>query len=159
MEIGQIIKKRRIELGMSQDELAHKVGYKSRSSINKIEIDGRGLPQNKIVAFAKALNTTPAYLMGWEEELLNHVVEEDKDIVSNVLKNALPYEEVNEKYSSLKSMLNSFGYDLIRVNGEYSLIGDGASVITKEEVEELYQSTVNFLEFNAKKLLKEKLYK
>lgn len=69
MEIGQIIKKRREELGMSQEELAQKVGYKSRSSINKIEVDGRGLPQSKIAAIAKALNTTPAYLMGWEESI------------------------------------------------------------------------------------------
>lgn len=67
MDTGDRIKKRREELGMSQEELAKKVGYKSRSSVNKIEIDGRGLPQNKIVIFAKALETTPAYLMGWEE--------------------------------------------------------------------------------------------
>lgn len=68
MGIGNRIKKRREELGMSQEELAKKVGYKSRSSVNKIEIDGRGLPQNKIVEFAKALETTPAYLMGWETD-------------------------------------------------------------------------------------------
>ena len=43
--------------------LQKKVGYKSRSSVNKIETDGRGLPQNKIVMFAKALQTSPAYLM------------------------------------------------------------------------------------------------
>ena len=65
MEIGDRIKSRREELRMSQEELAKKVGYKSRSSVNKIETDGRGLPQNKIVLFAKALQTTPAYLMGW----------------------------------------------------------------------------------------------
>ena len=67
MNIGQIIKKRREELGISQEELAKKAGYKSRSSINKIEVDGRGLPQSKIAAIANALQTTPAYLMGWEE--------------------------------------------------------------------------------------------
>ena len=67
MDIGERIKLRREELNLSQDELAKKVGYKSRSSINKIEQDGRGLPQKKIVAFAKALDTTPAYLMGWTE--------------------------------------------------------------------------------------------
>lgn len=69
MEIGDRIKQRRESLNMSQEELANKVGYKSRSSINKIELDGRGLPQSKIVAFAKALETTPAYLMGWEKEV------------------------------------------------------------------------------------------
>ena len=67
MEIGDRIRQRRIELNMSQDELAKKVGYKSRSSINKIESDGRGLPQAKIVTLAKALETTPSYLMGWTD--------------------------------------------------------------------------------------------
>ena len=69
MDIGSRIKKRREALGMSQDELARKVGYKSRSSVNKIEIDGRGLPQRKIIDFANALDTTPAYLMGWDKEV------------------------------------------------------------------------------------------
>ena len=68
MDIGERIKRRREELGMTQDELARAAGYKSRSSINKIEIDGRGIPQPKIEALAKALKVTPAYLMGWEEE-------------------------------------------------------------------------------------------
>lgn len=48
MEIGDRIRQRREELGMTQDELARAAGYKSRSSINKIEVDGRGLPQNKM---------------------------------------------------------------------------------------------------------------
>lgn len=53
---------------MSQDELARLLGYKSRSSINKIELDQRNLTQSKIKAIAEALNTTPSYIMGWEEE-------------------------------------------------------------------------------------------
>ena len=44
MNIGARIKKRREELNMSQEELAKLANYKSRSSINKIERDGRGLP-------------------------------------------------------------------------------------------------------------------
>ena len=67
MDIGDRIKTRREALGMSQEELAKKVGYKSRSSVNKIEIDGRGLPQNKIVLFAKALEKNSDVLA-----LLNH---------------------------------------------------------------------------------------
>lgn len=67
MDIGTRIKERREELGLSQDELARKLGYKSRSSINKIETSANGLPQKKIAAIATALDTTPAYIMGWEE--------------------------------------------------------------------------------------------
>ncbi len=66
MKIGERIKYRREQLGMSQDELARRLGYKSRSSINKIEKDASGLPQTKIAAIANVLQTTPSYIMGWE---------------------------------------------------------------------------------------------
>lgn len=65
--IGDRIKSRREELGLTQDDLALKLGYKSRSSINKIEKDGRNLPQKKILDIALALDTTVAYIMGWHE--------------------------------------------------------------------------------------------
>lgn len=66
MTIGQRIKEKRIELGLSQDELAKKCGYKSRSSINKIEL-ARDLPLRKIEIMAKALGVSPGYLMGWDK--------------------------------------------------------------------------------------------
>lgn len=65
--IGSRIRNRREELGLSQDELGRRLGYKSRSSINKIELDQRNLTQSKIKAIADALETTPAYIMGWDE--------------------------------------------------------------------------------------------
>ena len=67
MGIGERIKKRREELGMSQTELALKVGYTSRSSIAKLETNANGMTQSKIIKFADALETTPSYLMGWNE--------------------------------------------------------------------------------------------
>lgn len=67
MTFGERIHKMRTEKGMTQDELATAVGYKSRSTIAKIEAGKRDAPQSMIVAFAKALGTTPAYLMGWED--------------------------------------------------------------------------------------------
>lgn len=68
MTIGERIKIRREELNMTQEELAQILGYKSRSSINKIELGGNELTQKKIKAIATALKTTPAYIMGWLEE-------------------------------------------------------------------------------------------
>ncbi len=75
MSLADKIKQRRLELNMSQDELARKLGYKSRSTVNKIEAGINDITQTKIMAFAKALDTTPAYLMGWEDEENNN--EED----------------------------------------------------------------------------------
>lgn len=61
------IKSLREELGYSQDDLAKKTGYTSRSSIAKIEKGLVDLSQTKIDLFANALKTTPAKLMGWDE--------------------------------------------------------------------------------------------
>lgn len=65
LELYKNIKNKREALGISQDELAQLTGYTSRSSIAKIEKGLVDLPQTKIELFAKALNTTPSSLMGW----------------------------------------------------------------------------------------------
>lgn len=64
MTFGERINKIRNEKGMTQDELAHAVGYKSRSTIAKIESGERDVSQSMVIKFAKALNTTTAVLMG-----------------------------------------------------------------------------------------------
>ena len=61
------IKTRRTELRLTQSELADKMGYADKSMIAKIEKGTVDLPQSKIFAFAKALETTPLYLMGLDE--------------------------------------------------------------------------------------------
>ena len=66
--IGRNISHFRKSLGLTQEELAVKMGYKSKSTINKIELGINDIPQSKIVQFAKVLGTTPADLMGWNEE-------------------------------------------------------------------------------------------
>ncbi len=68
MDIGHRIRYRREQLNMTQDELAQKVGYTSRSSIAKVEANANGMVQSKLVLFAQALGTTPSYLMGWTED-------------------------------------------------------------------------------------------
>ena len=67
MDLANRVRIRREQLGWTQDELAKRMGYKSRVSINKIE-NGRAVSQKIIVRLAEALDTTPAYLMGWEIE-------------------------------------------------------------------------------------------
>lgn len=65
--IGNRIKTRRQELGFTQQDLASMVGYKSRSTINKIELGRNDIVQSSIQKIADALQTTPAYLMGWSD--------------------------------------------------------------------------------------------
>ena len=75
-ELGYRIRLRRLEIGMSQDELAQKTGYGSRSSINKIELGKTDLPCSKLLLVAKALGVKPSYLIGFENE--NGLANEDE---------------------------------------------------------------------------------
>lgn len=67
MHMGIIIRARRKELGMTQEELALKIGYKTKVAINKIEKGERKLPSDKITATAEALGISPNYLTSWKE--------------------------------------------------------------------------------------------
>lgn len=74
--IGRNISRMRKNLGMTQEDLAKMMGYKSKSTINKIELGINDIPQSKIVRFAEVLGTTPAELMGWNEEEREFPVEQ-----------------------------------------------------------------------------------
>ena len=96
LKIGDRIKIRREQLKMTQDELAQAMGYKSRSSINKIEKGGNEPPQSKVVDFAKVLHTTPSYLMGWEDDNVNNF----EGIIKRI---------IEEKNISLQQLSNDSG--------------------------------------------------
>lgn len=58
MSVGVNIRKRRYELRMSQQELADAMGYKTRSTIAKIESGENDVSQKKLRRFAEVLETT-----------------------------------------------------------------------------------------------------
>lgn len=67
--IGKRIKDRRKELRMSADKLAEILG-KNRATIFRYEKgEIENLPLEILEPLAEALQTTPAYLMGWSEEI------------------------------------------------------------------------------------------
>lgn len=63
MSVGDNIKKRRFELRMSQQELADAMGYKTRSTIAKIESGENDVSQKKLQKFAAVLDTTAEALI------------------------------------------------------------------------------------------------
>ena len=82
LQLYKNIKKYINKLGMTQTDLAKKLGYADKSMIAKIEKGAVDLPQSKIIAFAEALDTTPSELMGWDDSPLgdyNENVEYLKD--------------------------------------------------------------------------------
>lgn len=69
MSVGKRIKERRNELQMSVDELATKLN-KNRATVYRYEKgEIENLPLDVLEPLAKALDTTPQYLMGWDKKL------------------------------------------------------------------------------------------
>ena len=63
-DLSTRVRLRREQLGLSQEELARRMDYRSRSSITKLEKGINDLPQSKVEELAQALETTPAALLG-----------------------------------------------------------------------------------------------
>lgn len=64
MKIGERIKLRRTELGLSRQEVAEKIGYTNAAIIDKFENGEMDIPHSIIVQFAVILNVSVEYLMG-----------------------------------------------------------------------------------------------
>ena len=118
--IGSIIRSRRIELDMTQEELANKLGYKSKSTINKIELGINDIPQSKIVQFANALDTTPSVLMGWVE--VTPETQKNNDTMADIIvrmRTDVDFLSVvellnnldSDQLASVKQMLKAFNKD------------------------------------------------
>ena len=116
--LGQKIKKRREELGLSQEDLAKILGYKHKSSINKIELGAADVPRAKVPAFAKALGMTAIEFSGWTEnrktvsfsycleqqmKLLSWVVLYDADGNVILTHDGVEYEVTEENMKELES--------------------------------------------------------
>lgn len=97
MTKGQRIKNRREELGMGQTELAQKVGI-SKQSLYKYEKDiVTNIPSDIIEALARALDISPASLMGWKENNTDIKLEFEKY-----------YQNLHSQESRLVTYLDAF---------------------------------------------------
>lgn len=113
MNIGQRIKERRKLLKISADELGKRLG-KDRSTIYRYEKgDIENLPLDILEPIASALETTPQYLMGWEE------VEKNNDVITDIIIRMRTDGEFlsvvealntldNEQLAGVKQMLSAF---------------------------------------------------
>lgn len=114
--IGNRIKTRRIAMGYTQDELAKKMGYVSRSTIAKIEKGQHDVSQQKIVKFAEILETSVSFLMGWDSERTENIEKKaDNDTV--LLLTGSEEREFFQKFLRLDQTDKKLFYDMInRIN-------------------------------------------
>lgn len=114
MTLGEKVKLKREELGLSQEELAEKMNYKSKTSIHKIEVGITDLPLSKVKELAAVLKTTPAYLMGWEDnkdkminEIFNTEMIDSPELIEEI--SQLPFlDSWNKESSMLSTNMESF---------------------------------------------------
>ena len=112
-ELGEKIKIRREELGLSQRELAEKIGYSDNSAIVFIEHGKTDIPLSRIIKFAQVLGLPVDYLVSWEEVQKNNdaiadivlQLRSDPELLEIVLKitNLTP-----DQRSAIEAMLNAF---------------------------------------------------
>lgn len=112
--MAQRIKQLRQERGLTLEQVANVVGV-GKSTVRKWETGMiANMKRDKIASLAKALGTTPAYLMGWDEneaikeipterilsekeiallELFNRVPEDKQKLVLQMIRAALESQE------------------------------------------------------------------
>ncbi len=82
--IGNVLRARRLELNLTQEELAKKMGYRSKSTINKIELNKHDVNQKQLVKFAKVLDVSPSYFIGDMEIETNGDVKKCTEMLSGL---------------------------------------------------------------------------
>lgn len=105
MGIGERIRERRLDLGLTLEDVAKKSGV-SRQTIQRYESGViSNIPSDRIEKIAESLRVSPSYLMGWEKIAIKGIgLEEDKTYV-------LKYDDYEEqrRLLSIYRLLNKAG--------------------------------------------------
>lgn len=145
MNIGQRIKQRRLELEMSLEQLANKLGV-NRSTVYRYETgEIEKMPIGVVKPIAEALSTTPAYIMGWDEEEIkteSEMISEanaEEDAEEERLKNLQEeFGEVHFTPDEVKKIKLTY-YDLVNIpRNQQEIIEEMWSLqLSVEELKEL----------------------
>ncbi len=120
MSIGERIKKRRQELNLSVEDVA-KVLNKNRATVYRYESDEiENMPTSVLEPLSKILNTTPAYLMGWEDENSDPILENIPGIITPVKLKKIPILGTIACGNPILAEENYDGYFMIDENLPYS---------------------------------------
>jgi len=105
MTVGERIKNRRIQLGLTQEQLAEKMGYSGKSTICKAETCGDDITTAKVNKYARALKCSFEYLMGWEDNIPD-ATQTDEYVELIALHSQLSEEHQKIILQTIKALLN-----------------------------------------------------
>lgn len=129
MTIGQRIKNRRLELNLSVEEIAAKLG-KNRATVYRYEKDDiKDLPITVLEPLAKVLETTPADLLGWEKVDSNFSGKEaSADVYEKFRQNI---ERRHEKPSEIQTI-----YKRLNTNNQTKVLHYSKNLLSNQQMEE-----------------------
>lgn len=132
MTIGDKIKQLRTEREWSQEQVARMLGYKSRSTINKIELGINELTQSKIVAFANLFGVEPWQLLN--DEPLNMV--EIKSQWERTDRERMIQAEV-KVYEDVQSMFGKAAFELLSCFNQLNKAGQEKALAQIQDMIEI----------------------
>ena len=132
MTIGDKIKQLRTEREWSQEQVARMLGYKSRSTINKIELGINELTQSKIVAFANLFGVEPWQLLN--DEPLN--MAEIKSQWERTDRERMIQAEV-KVYEDVQSMFGKSAFELLSIFNQLNKSGQEKALAQIQDMIEI----------------------
>lgn len=151
MTIGQRIREQRKNLNMSVDELAKRLG-KNRATIYRYEKgEIENLPLDVLEPIAKALETSPAWIMGWDTEQIDAATEIEKDKNKDISKLDEMYDEwMKEKPDGIASYIKS-----MRLEKHFTLFEMSEELGIPAELLKEYESGVRKIPYSVVKKMAE----
>lgn len=109
MEVKDLIRQKREELGLTYEQLGNIIGV-GKSTVRKWELGMiENIKRDNIIALAKALNVSPATIMGWDVNTTDMLKKDEKELITN-------YNKLNTKG---KDKLIDYSNDLVE-NPKYT---------------------------------------
>lgn len=154
---GEVIKQLRLRSGLSQEELAYKMGYTDRSSISRIEKGDMKLTQDKIMEFSTLFKVSPLVILGMEEyvppktqvPVYGRVA---AGIPIEAIENIIDYEDIPDTWTG------TFGAMRIKGDSMAPRILDGDTIIVKRQDDansgDIVVAIINGQDATVKKLIK-----
>lgn len=142
-EIINLLEKLRDEQNISLSELARRVGL-AKSALSRYFNKTRQFPVNKVNDFAKALNTTPQYILGFEEteQTTNKVI----PVVQTLIHSITVYGKVcaGDGIEALENPIDEIGDPYYRIKKEkfaLQICGDSMNNIVDDGMYAVIEKT------------------
>lgn len=138
MTVGDRIRDRRKELGLTQGELGKRLGW-GKSAVCRVEKEGNNITTDRITRIAQALSCSPAYLMGWTKNPGQLSIYDALDVSYPTDKNGYPIiknSPPSEEYELKKFEVTEEEYQMVQ---KYKTMSPELKNVVDNIIEDAFQ--------------------